>query len=252
MFPEAIRTVSGAVQPLVFETGIAEAPYSTAGTAFLVGHKRRAFVVTARHLLRPEALTPLCIFPSDISRCLIPLQDVFYLPIENVSDDFADFAIIEIDRARLDAETLEASVINLALAEYDWLTVRETSRFVALGYPLEHSFVDYERELVTTKRFALQGKYAGAASSPYLHEILVEGQIGLRAFRGFSGGPVFSWHEYEPGRARIALCGMLVKGSIESRCVRFIEWSLIRKAIDVKIRRPISRDVQRLQPSTKS
>lgn len=166
---EAIKNVSVAVQPLVFETDIEAAPYSTAGTAFLVGHAGRAFVVTARHLLRPEALTPLCIFPSDTSRRLLPLRDIFHLPVQHVSDDFADFAVIEIDRAGLDAETKEASVIDLALAENEWHSVREVSRFVVLGYPIEHAFVDYERELVSTKCFALRGKYAGPSNSTHLH-----------------------------------------------------------------------------------
>ena len=151
MTPRAIASVSGAVQLLVFETGVEDAPYSTAGTAFLVGYERRAFMVTARHCLRPESLTPICIFPTDLSRRLIPLRDVFFLPEHKVDDNFADFAIIEIDLPELDRETREASVINFALALDDWHTPRIESRFVVLGYPIEHVFVDYERELVSTR-----------------------------------------------------------------------------------------------------
>ncbi len=241
MTPEAIRSLSGAVQPLVFETGIEAAPYSTAGTAFLVGHQRRAFVITARHLLRPEALTPLCIFPSDLSRRLIPLLDIFFLPDSKVSDDFADFVVVEIDLIRLDEETREASVIDLALAEQNWYEGRAQSRFVVLGYPIEHALVDYDRELVSTKRFALEARYGGAADSKYLHELTVNSDLGLTTFSGFSGAPVFSWHEYESGKARIALCGMAVQGTPESRRIRFIDWQVIRQAIEVKLRRPIAK-----------
>jgi hypothetical protein len=237
MSPEAIRSVSAVVQPLVFETGIDDAPYSTAGTAFLVKYERRAFVITARHLLRPEALTPLCIFPSDTSRRLIPLKDIFFLPVENVGDDYADFAVIEIDLQRLDQETAEASVINLELAAVDWYSVRDSSTFVVLGYPIEHAFVDYETELLSTKCLALSGKYARAANAKYLHDIEIDSDLGLSKFSGFSGAPVFSWFEYEPRKGRIALCGMAVQGTPTSKRVRFLDWAVIRDAIKVKCSR---------------
>ena len=43
---EIIADYSRSVQPLVFETGLDQFPYSTSGTVFLVGHKGKAFVVT--------------------------------------------------------------------------------------------------------------------------------------------------------------------------------------------------------------
>ena len=236
MSPEAIQSVHRTVQPLVFETGNEDAPYSTMGTAFLVGHEGRSFVITARHLLRPEELTPLCIFPSDSSQRLVPLQDIFFLPTHEVCDDFADFAIIEIDRQRLDSETLQASVLDLRLAATDWFTARDTSRFVVLGYPRDHAFVDYESEVVSTKCFALQGRYLKASHSKHLHELELESDLGLSTFSGFSGAPVFSWLETSPGIARIALCGMAVQGTVGSMCVRFIAWEIIAEAIKVKCR----------------
>lgn len=93
----AIESIAQSIQPLVFETGIDEAPYSMWGTTFLVGYKGRSFVLTARHTLKPEMLGPICIFPSDESNRLLPLHDVLFVPQADVGDDFADLAVIEID-----------------------------------------------------------------------------------------------------------------------------------------------------------
>jgi len=236
MSPEAIRSCAASVQPLVFETGIPKFPYSTAGTGFLVIYAGRGFLITARHLLRPETLTPLCIFPTDTSQHLIPLRDVFYIPQDKFDEDFSDFAVIEIDLAKLDRETGEGTAIDLSLAEGDWLAARESSSFAVIGYPLEHANVDYDRESVSTQRFALQGRYVGAAASRFLHEIEVRDHHGLTHFRGLSGSPIFSWFEYETGKARLMLCGMAVQGTVESMRIRFIEWKVIAEAIKQKVK----------------
>ena len=61
---EVIASVAGTVQPLVFETGYEDVPYSIHGTVFLVGFEGRAFIITARHNLSLSGgpANPLCIF----------------------------------------------------------------------------------------------------------------------------------------------------------------------------------------------
>ena len=115
MLPEAINRLAASVQPLVFETGNPDVPYSTAGTTFLVGYQRRAFVLTARHSLHPDSLCPVCIFPSDFSQRLLPLKDVFFVSKNYASEDFMDLAIMEIDLTKVaDAELAESrSMHNL-------------------------------------------------------------------------------------------------------------------------------------------
>lgn len=239
MSPEIIASVSGAVQPLVFETGFGEAPYSIFGTVFLVGFRGRAFVVTARHnlTLSGKGSNPLCIFPNDTSQRILPLQDVFFMPMDDVSEDFADFAIIEIDRNRLDDETSEAILIDCAKASGDWYEYALLSRYFVLGYPSDYSFIDYERNVVAHGRIALVGKYVESSEPRYLHELDIDDSKGLSTFSGFSGGPVFSWIEKEPGRGEIAWCGMVVRGTPNSRRMHFVDREVLLSALKVKCQR---------------
>jgi hypothetical protein len=234
--PRAILSCAVSVQALVFETGLPEFPYSTAGTGFLVLYEGRGFVITALHLLRPDDLRPLWIFPTDTSHRHVPLGKVFFIPKQQFDEDFTDFAVIDIKRERLDSETGEGTAIDLSLAGGDWHAARDSSTFFVIGYPLEHSAVDYEGETIATQRFALQGRYAGPAASRFLHEIEVQDHLGLSDFRGLSGSPVFSWVEDEPAKGRITLCGMAVQGTVGSMRVRFIEWEVIAEAIKQKIK----------------
>ncbi len=239
MSPEIIASVSGAVQPLVFETGLDEAPYSIYGTVFLVGFQGRAFILTARHnlTLSGKGTSPLCIFPNDHSQRILPLQDVFFMPQKDIPEDFADFAIIEIDPSRLDSETSEAILIDCAKASGDWYESALLSRYFVLGYPSEHSFVDYKRDVVAHGRVALTGKYVNPSEPRHLHELDIDDSKGLNTFSGFSGGPVFSWIEEEPGRGKIAWCGMVVRGAPVSRRMHFVDREILLAALKIKCQR---------------
>jgi hypothetical protein len=239
MSPEALNRLAPSVQPLVFETGILDAPYSTAGTTFLVGYKRRAFVFAARHSLRPDALYPLCVFPSDTSQRLLPLKDVFFVPREHVEEDFADFAVIEIDLTKIvDFELGQARLIDLQFVSGDWLSCRDTSDFVVLGFPEEHSVADYDQETLTTERVALRGRYFGPSALSYLHELEVLDTLSLATFSGFSGAPVFAWTERPGLPAQTALCGMALRGTPSSRRIHFLDRSVLLDALNVKCAKP--------------
>lgn len=132
--PEALARLSRTVQPLVFETGIDDTPYSTLGTVFLVGYEGRAFVLTTHHTLNPENLVPICIFPSDSSHRVLPMKDVFFVPRAQAHEDSVDLAVIEIDLAQItDTELGQVTIVDLALASGDWLSCSESTEFVVLG-----------------------------------------------------------------------------------------------------------------------
>jgi len=236
MTPEAIASLSNAIQPLVFETGLPEVPYRTLGTAFVVMFERRAFVLAARHSVGPQALSPVCLFPTDRSRRLMPLKDIFFLYEHEVPDDFADFVVIEIDVHELDSETSEATAIDLSLACNDWQGKRDRSELVVIGYPEDHSFVDYESELVSNRRYALSGRYVGPSDSPHLHVLKVNGNHGLTNFSGLSGSPVFAWAEVRPRHFEIAWCGMALKGTAGSGLIHFVDRSVLLDALKAKAR----------------
>lgn len=237
MLPEVINRISASVQPLVFETNLPEFPYSTRGTVLIVGYEGRAFVLTTRHGLCPEDSPPICVFPTETSQRIIPLKDVFFVSEDHVPDDFVDIAVIEIDMNKItDKEVGSARLIDLDLASGDWLSKSETAEMFVLGYPEEHSFVDYELETITNHRWALHGRYAGASDLDYLHMLEVSGTHSLSTFSGFSGGPVFAWIEHPGNRGEIILCGMALRGTPTSGLIHFLDRSVLLDALYVKLK----------------
>jgi len=104
------------------------------------------------------------------------------LPQKYIPEDFADFAIIEIDRKELDSETSDATIIDCAKASGEWYERSTSSRFFVLGYPSDHSFVDYEREVVGHGRMVLTGTYVDPSEPRYLHELAIDDSNELKTF----------------------------------------------------------------------
>lgn len=235
----ALQRLAGSVQPVVFETGIAAAPYSTIGTAFYVGSAGRAFAVMARHTLRPDSLYPVCLFPVDRSRRLLPLTNVFYVPAEFEGDETLDLAIVEIDMdvAMSHGELRQALLLDMKLAVPESRPPLSGSSLVVIGYPVQLSSIDYEAEEIRNERIALSGRYAGVSSTHYVHQMTVVGDHHLDSFSGLSGGPVFGWHEGYGGQGCVFLCGMAIQGTAASGIVRFVDAEIIDQAIRVMVSR---------------
>lgn len=232
---EVLAKLARAVQPLVFETDIADFPYSVLGTTFLVGYEGRPYVLTTRHSLNPENIGPICIFPSDTSHYIIPLKDVFFVSRDEASEDFVDLAVIAIDTSRVtQAEVAQATLIDLARASGDWETDSQIAEFVILGYPSDHSFVNYDDEMLHTDRVTLHARYVGRSVIPYLHEIEISESHTLTTFSGFSGAPVFAWAPHPGVPPTPVLCGMAIRGSSTSGRVHFLDLSVLLDALKVK------------------
>lgn len=237
MTPDVIDSVSASVQPLVFETDLQDFPYSIRGTVFIVGYAGRAFVLTARHTLWPEDCPPICVFPNDTSQRIIPLKDVFFVSVDHIPDDFADIAVIEIDMNKItDKEVGNAKIIDLELASGDWLSKSETAELFVLGYPEEDSSVDYELKTITSQRWVLYGRYAGASELDYCHKFNVTSSHNFSTFSGLSGGPVFALIELPGNKGKIIFCGMALRGS-PAGIIHFLDRSVIVDAMNVKIKR---------------
>ena len=233
----AIDRLALSVQPLVFETENADYTYCTRGTVFLVGYKGKPYVLTARHALMPEHLSPICVFPSDTSHRIMPLKDVFFVSSADVKEAFVDVVVIEIDTARVThPEVAQATLINLDLACSDWISYANEARFFLLGYPEERSSVNYETRELRTERVALFGRYGGLSPLPYLHQFLVSDSLALPTFSGFSGGPVFAWIERPEQRPGPVLCGMALRGTPVSGLIHFLDREVLLDALDVKRR----------------
>lgn len=227
----AAKSIGAVVQPLVFETGLPEAPYSQAGTVFLAAKNGRVRVVTCRHALRPDSLSPICVFPADGVNHFLPLTNAHFAPIELVGDDYADIALIDVDLRALQSPLQgQARAINLDLPTPDWKNHCEISPFVVIGYPVDRSYIDYEDCHIHSERVALYGEYTGPTVEPFIHSLVIGNSKGLSSFRGFSGGPVFCWVQEVGVRPTLVLAGMVIQGSVESRVMRFIETSVLLDA----------------------
>lgn len=228
----ALDRVSVSVQPLVFETGVDEAPYSARGTVFFVGYKKRAYAIAARHSVWPDNLGPLCLFPKDGSRRILPLKYAKYIPITVLAEDFADLVLLEFDMERISpSKHGVANVINLDLPLPDWHDHRNTAEFVVLGYPEEHSRIDYDAKNITSLRMALRGEYSSPSPTRNVHTIRLLETKGLSSFSGFSGGPVLSWVRRIGHRPQFTLCGMAIRGTPLSGLMHFIDLSVIKTAL---------------------
>lgn len=231
MLPQNLQSC---VLPVVFETGIEEAPHSVFGSCFLIGYQGRVFAVTARHILRPDGvLSPMCV--RSPSGRLLPLKDVFFIPISKVPDDFADLAIVEVDMKQLAGDMGVTRILPLRRDDEDWLPLRFVSRFVVLGFPNEHTFVDYEAGEVVEGSVELVGGYKGPAESTHLHEIAIENPPPLESYSGFSGAPVLMLKRSVGTQIVPMLCGVAIQGTAVSRTVRFIDRSILLSLLDAKL-----------------
>lgn len=234
---EVLAKLAKSVQPLVFETGIEDFPYSVSGTAFLVGYDGHHYVLTTRHSLNPESIGPICIFPSDTSQHIIPLKDVFFVPREECSEDFVDLAVMAIDVSHITQEEVaQATLIDLARASGDWKADSQNTEFVVLGYPTDHdhSLVDYENQMLRTDRVILHAKHVGTSIIPHLHEIEISEPYELTTFSGFSGSPIFAWASRPGIPTAPVLCGMAIRGSSESGRIHFLDRSVLLDALKIK------------------
>lgn len=237
--PEVIARLSLSVHPLVFETGIVDYPYSTNGTAFLAGYEGKLYVVTTRHGLYPDGPDgppQICVFPSDTSRRLIPLSNVFFVPRSDKPDDFTDLSIIEVDpAAQRDSELNQVTLINLALAvESGWAAGASNMAFFVIGYPVERSSICPDSQELKTDRVVLIGTYIGESSIEYLHVLKVENSYNLASFGGLSGSPVFMWSHAGNRQPKPILCGMVVRGTATSSLIHFLPISILIDAFQIK------------------
>ncbi|MBY0242616.1 MAG: hypothetical protein K2X55_25210 [Burkholderiaceae bacterium] len=236
VIPEFIFKLSQSVQPLVFETGFPEFPYSTSGTVFLVGYKGKAYVITTRHGLAAENLPAICIFPTDTSHKLLPLGHMFSVPLKDEPEDFMDLAVIDISpSATLDQELGKASLIDMAKAyEPDWASNAKSIKLYVVGYPSERSEINIDTWDLRTDRIVLSGSYEGPSPFPYVHLLRVSGAEEFGSFSGFSGGPVFGLRQTTKGILKPVLCGMAIRGSSSSALFHFLDASVIVDALNVK------------------
>jgi hypothetical protein len=160
----------------------------------------------------------------------------FFVPRHVFDEDFVDLALVEIDMPKaLTPDFAQTTLIDLAPASGEWLSRAEATELWVIGYPEEHSFVDYEQELLVNNRFALPARYVGPSSARHLHEAEVIDTHLLSTFSGFSGAPVFAYFESPGRRPEVVLCGMALRATVNSRRLHFLDRSVLIDALNVKL-----------------
>ena len=123
---------------------------------------------------------------------LFELIDVFYMPLEAHGEDHFDIAVIELNLQKLGRDLGETPILPLDHSERDWMSYREISPFRVLGFPNDHTYMDYDRGEVVEGLVTLEASYIGPTESPWIHQLTVPNPPPLSTFSGFSGGPVFA------------------------------------------------------------
>lgn len=218
-------------RPVIFETGIEDAPYSTAGTAFLAGFGRSIFVITAAHV---AADCSIMVFPSDSVTYPLLFSHSFSVERDHEETDVSDILIERVDNDSIrQARESDGQLINLNNpAATDWLNERYASQFFLCGYPSEHNEVDYFRSEINTQQFFLEGTYSGQSVSYGCHELTINNPLNLTNFSGLSGSPVFS-RKFENGvDTPIRFCGMALRGTAQSRRIHFLGADILSSTLN--------------------
>jgi hypothetical protein len=228
-------TLQQCIQPVIFRTGIKETPVSTWGTGFSLGTKSRVFFVSARHVIRGMAPDDVCVLSP--SGRLVPLKDSYSLHPDLSTDDWADVVIHEVPLADGIQRAPDTRLIHLGLAGGDWVADAATSRFFVVGFPNEHSGVDYDVNEVYGGLVELAGVYAGpAAIDGYTHRLTIPHTLGLTTFSGLSGSPVLMLKRTIGERDRFILTGMAIQGTTQAGTMLFVDRTVITSVIESKAR----------------
>lgn len=230
------KSLESCVRPLVFETGLEDFPHSVCASSFLVGMDQRCFLLTTRHGLRPDgSIRPLCV-ASPQGR-LFELIDVFYMPLEEYEEDHFDIAVVELNVKEISGGLGRTPIFPLDRGERDWMSFREVSPFKVLGFPFDHTYVDYERGEVVEGLVTLDAEYIGPTGSNWIHQLRVPFCPPLSTFSGFSGGPIFLISRRFGQPAAPVFAGLALQGSVQSGLVRFVERARVEDLVRARIAR---------------
>ncbi len=97
------------------------------------------------------------------------------------------------------------------------------------GYPDDSRRVDYERMKISVTLEELAGRYVGPSVSTGCYEMELTDVGSITEASGFSGSPVFRVQKLPDGTADVRLVGMVIRGTIASRRLHFIDVAVLRR-----------------------
>jgi hypothetical protein len=230
---KALTSLRQSSKPILFETGMDEAPYSGAGTGFLTLFEEQFYLLTARHVVKGANLDELMVFPNNESDESIPFNASFQVSNPQLLDsDYSDFSVLRVATEKLVmAERLSMQAIRMDNLSSNWKTVPEDYEFIFFGYPTEARGVDYKRFRVASTQHLLVGRLVGVSTLEFCFELEITDFNGVSDLNGLSGSPVVAIPRKCTDHVN-AVCGMLIRGTATSGRVHFIDANLIRRALE--------------------
>jgi len=221
-------------KPLIFENEDEEFSYSMQGTGFLARFNGRYFGITAKHCLRTRTHESVRFELDEKGEDFLPLKAV-HLPKDNaVADwDFSDLAVFEVEPNLVESANLKGH----HFLDIDYFIgldcVLKPDAILALrGYPSQFNWVDYERRVIHTQGFAVDGSYGGAAESRHCGIIKFPDLTKIDNLDGLSGSPVFQFEKNQGGFSYL-FAGVLIRGSKEAGRGTFIYASVVFKSFQI-------------------
>jgi len=230
----ALTNLRLSAKPILFETGLDEAPYSGAGTGFLVLFRNRIYLLTAHHVIKGENLDNLLVFPNDATDESIPFDAWFTVASPNpMHNDYSDLSIVRVATEKLEiANSSLMHAIRLDTVHDVWKAAPLDYQFAFFGYPKEARGVDYEGHRIASTQHFLVGRLAQESQSPFCFELEVDDFNGISNLDGLSGSPVVAIPRSRTGRKDSTICGMAIRGSKSVGRIRFIDAAVLRKALE--------------------
>lgn len=221
-------------RPVVFETDCEEFPYSTAGTAFIVGFRQSVFVLMPQHVVKGWPIEKVLICPSWNSP--YTFRYLKWWPVEITPEDPAasDLLIIKAELSdiplaiRTDIQLLDLN----SLENVAWYEERHDSQFFLCGFPSAGSEgVNYSTLEIRTSQYFMEGVYVDDSPFSCGHKIKVENPLNLCHFSGLSGSPVFSQKRDNAVGTPPRFCGMVLRGDATSGYIHFLEVEFLVEAL---------------------
>jgi hypothetical protein len=239
---ESIETLRQIARPMVFQTGVRQAPFSLAGTWFMAGYRRTVFAVTARHVVRDHPANQLLLFPTDASTEVLRVSEWWNVADEENDQDRSDVFVASIDFAHLSKRTQGRSrLVHLDPdASTQWFEDRHTSMLFLCGYPSSINEADYEHSRAMTRQVLLAGSYTGPSITDGVHSLRLDNPLGLD-FNGLSGAAVYSLRHELHGDSKPRFCGMAIRGGASAGVLHFLEASVILQVLGLAAARSQSR-----------
>jgi hypothetical protein len=222
------------VRPMAFNTGVSAAPFSVAGTGFLVGYRRGVYLVSARHVVGKLEYSRVLIYPTEGAISPLRLTEGWTFQEEEEETDTSDIFVARVDAKNLGGPTKRRSrLLNIEPRQMsNWLPHRHTSMFFLGGYPKTDTYADYNSLQLKYRPYLLYGNYVGLGSIDGCHKLRLKNPHHISSFDGLSGSPVFSIPHAIGIAAQPTFCGMLIRGTASSGIVHFLEAALLLVALE--------------------